>query len=183
MRNDITPSMETHPILETERLVLRPYNVDDFDDCLAMWSDPAVVGSIPLPPSTQEDAWARTLRYVGHWHSFGYGFWAAREKSSGRFVGDIGLADFKRIISVDIAGVPEAGWVMASWAHGKGFATEAVRAVHDWFETRFGPTRTICLINAGNAASLRVADRCGYKEWARADYHGKPTIVLERRVS
>ncbi len=57
----------------------------------------------------------------------GYGYWAARETAGGRAsVGEIGFADFHRGIQPSIDGVPEMGWALASWAHGQGFAVEAI---------------------------------------------------------
>jgi RimJ/RimL family protein N-acetyltransferase len=58
----------------------------------------------------------------------GFGFWVVREKSTGRFVGEVGLANFRRDIEPSLGESKEAGWVLSPWAHGKGFATEAVRA-------------------------------------------------------
>jgi len=120
------------------------------------------------------------LRYIGHWSVMGFGFWAIRERASGRFVGEVGFADFKRDLQPSIEGVPEAGWVLARWAHGKGFATEAVRAILEWGATHFESPRTICLINPGNLASIHVAKKCGFRELTRAIYKDHETILFER---
>ena len=166
------------PILETERLVLRGHRAEDLDDCLALWSDPEVTRYIGGKPSGREEVWARILRYVGHWAIAGYGFWQIRERATGRFVGEAGLADFKRDLALSFDGAPEAGWVLAPWSHGKGYATEAVMAVLAWSATAF--QRTVCVIDPDNAASLRVAAKCGYRELARALYKGSEVIAFER---
>ena len=171
----------TAPILETERLTLSGHRAEDLDDCLAMWSDPGVVRYIGGKPSGREEVWARLLRYVGHWAVSGYGFWQIRERASGRFVGEVGLADFKRDIAISFAGAPETGWVLMPWAHGKGFATEAMTAVLAWSDAAH--PRTMCLIDPGNAASHRVAAKVGYRELARADYKGENVVVLERNAA
>ena len=49
-------------------------------------------------PFAAEDVWSKLLRYAGHWALLGFGYWAIEEKSSGRFVGEAGFADFKRAI-------------------------------------------------------------------------------------
>ena len=64
------------PVLETPRLLLRPHTLDDFPATFAMWSDPEVVRFIGGRPFTREEAWARLLRYVGHWTMLGYGMGA-----------------------------------------------------------------------------------------------------------
>ena len=101
-----------------------------------------------------------------------------REKSTGRLVGEVGFADFKRAVEPSFDGAPEAGWVLAPWAHGQGFATEAVRAAIAWGAKCFGPGRIVCMINPANQASIRVAEKCGYKELARTTYKGDPTIIF-----
>jgi RimJ/RimL family protein N-acetyltransferase len=166
------------PVLETERLILRGPRAQDLDDSVTLWSDPHVTRYIGGKPFGREEVWARLLRYIGHWSVAGYGFWLASERATGRFVGETGIADFKRDLAISFDGAPEAGWVLAPWCHGKGYATEAMTAVLAWAALRFA--RTMCLIDPGNASSLRVAAKLGYCEIARTDYRKADVIVLER---
>jgi RimJ/RimL family protein N-acetyltransferase len=172
--------MHVVPTIESERLTLRGHVVDDFDDSAAMWAEPEVTRHIGGRPFTREESWSRLLRYVGHWSALGFGYWVVSEKLSGRFVGEVGFSDFKRELVPSFGGAPEIGWVLSTSAHGRGFATEAARAAVAWGETHFGSARTVCLINPENLASIRVAAKCGYKEFARASYKGGPTILFER---
>jgi RimJ/RimL family protein N-acetyltransferase len=175
-----TPVHIPVPVLETPRLTLRGHRVSDLGDSLALWSDPEVVRHIGGKPSGREDVWARVLRYIGHWAVAGYGFWHVRERATDRFVGEAGLADFQRDLAVSFDGAPEVGWALAPWSHGKGYATEAMTAVLAW-STAAHP-RTVCIIDPGNVASLRVAAKLGYREIARADYKAAEVIVFERRA-
>ncbi len=174
------------PQLETARLILRGHALADLDDCAAMWADPEIVRHIGGQPSTREQAWARLLRYVGHWELLGFGFWAIVEKSSGRFAGELGLADFKRELEPDSlhSGPPigdlETGWVVAPWAHGRGFATEALQAALAWGDARFPGRSTACVIEPANTASIRLATKCGYVESSRATYHGDSIVIFRR---
>jgi len=170
----------TRSAIDTERLTLRRPRLEDFEEALAMWAEPTVVRYISGKPTTREEMWARLLRYVGHWELLGYGFWVVREKSTGRFVGEVGLADFRRDITPPLGESKEAGWVLSPWAHGRGFATEAVRAALRWVEDAFGPERVVCLIHPENAASLKVAHTCGFREFSHGTYKGEPTRMLER---
>jgi RimJ/RimL family protein N-acetyltransferase len=146
-----------------------------------MWAEPEVVRHISGKASTREESWARLLRYAGHWRLMGYGFWAIEEKATGRFVGEGGFADFKR--EMDPAfDAPEQGWALASAAHGKGYAGEAVGAMLGWGECHFGRGDFVCMISPDNAPSLRLAERVGYREYARAAYKGEPAILLRRQV-
>ena len=168
------------PLIETDRLLLRAHRTEDFRDCAAMWAHPEVVRYIGGKPFSPEEVWARLLRYVGHWQWMEFGFWALEEKSTGAFAGELGFAEFKRELEPAILGVPEIGWVLPPRAHGQGYATEAVRAVIAWGDERFESARTVCLIHPENLRSIRVAEKCGYKEFQRATYKGQETIVLER---
>jgi RimJ/RimL family protein N-acetyltransferase len=171
------------PVIETDRLRLRAHRQDDFAACAAMWAVPEVVRYIGGKPFTVEEVWARVLRYAGHWQWRGCGFWAREEKSTGVFAGDLGFAEFKRDIDPSIQGIPEIGWVLAPHAQGKGYATEAVRAIVAWGDHHFDQPRTVCLIHPENQPSLRVAEKCGYQQFHRTTYHGQPTIILERQSS
>jgi RimJ/RimL family protein N-acetyltransferase len=53
------------PVLATERLVLRRHRRDDFEPCLAMWSDPAVTRYIGGKPFAADEIWGKILRYAG----------------------------------------------------------------------------------------------------------------------
>jgi RimJ/RimL family protein N-acetyltransferase len=168
------------PVVETARLTLRAHRLDDFDASFAMWSDPAVVRYIGGTPSTEQQAWSRMVNYAGHWALLGFGYWALEEKATGIFAGELGYANFHRDIAASMRGVPELGWALASRLHGKGYATEAVRAAVAWGDVRFGPARTVCLIDANNLASIRVAQKCGYAVFEETIFHEQPTLFLER---
>jgi RimJ/RimL family protein N-acetyltransferase len=172
--------MSAIPILHTERLTLRAHTPADFEEYAAMWADPLVTRYIGGRPNTREDSWARFLRFPGHWQFVGLGCWAAREKASGRYVGDFGFFNMKRDFQPGFGSTPEAGWALATWSHGKGYATEAMRAVHDWLERAQPGTRTACMINPPNAASIKVATKLGYREYGRATYKNDPVILFER---
>jgi RimJ/RimL family protein N-acetyltransferase len=167
------------PVLETERLRLRAHTVDDFSALVAMWSKDVVTHYIGGKPSRPDECWARLLRYRGLWPLLGYGYWAAEEKTSGRFVGDIGFADFHRSIEPSIRGVPEVGWVVSPDFHGRGYASEAVKAALQWLDGRkLG--RSVCIIDPANERSLKLAAKNGFREYARTVFMGDDVLLLER---
>jgi RimJ/RimL family protein N-acetyltransferase len=171
------PGETQPPVLETARLRLRAHGLDDFDACVAMWSDPAITRFTIGAPSPPAQTWKRILSYRGHWALLGFGYWAVEEQATGRYIGDIGFAEHKRDIQPSIAGIPELGWALISEAHGKGYATEALQAAVEWGDGRFGDAETVCIINPDNHASFRVAEKLGYTEVRRA-LHGDHAVVV-----
>jgi RimJ/RimL family protein N-acetyltransferase len=170
------------PLLETGRLTLRGHRLDDFPPCAAMWADPAVSRQFGRKPFTEEESWTRLLRYVGHWSLLGFGYWVVEEKASGKFAGEVGFADYKREMESPVKELPEIRWVLPTWAHGRGYATEAARAALRWGDEHFSPPQTTCIVSPDNAASIRVAEKCGYRNLQLSSYKGQPTIVFVRDV-
>jgi len=75
---------------------------------------------------------------------------------------------------------PEIGWVFVTQSHGKGYATEAVRAAVAWGDEHFGARQTGCIIRPENLASIRVAEKSGYRKFQDTTYKGQPTLVFVR---
>lgn len=171
---------QENPVLETQRLRLRAPVLEDFGASAAMSMDEEVMRFITGRAATREEAWARFMRLFGHWSLCGFGFWVVEEKSTNYFVGEIGVADFKRDLDPSMDGKLEAGWVLANWAHGQGFATEAMQAVLEWSDQHYAGTGMFCMIEPGHTASLRVAEKCGFGQAAKTLYRGEPVVVLQR---
>ncbi len=170
------------PTLGTPRLRLRGHRLDDFANCAALWSDPLVTRYIGGRPFSEEESWGRLLRYVGHWALTGFGYWVIEEKSTGAFLGEGGFQENQRDITPSLKGMLETGWVFLPAAHGKGYATEAVQAMHAWKDANLPDRKVCCIIDEPNVASLRVAQKCGYREIARSTYHGASILVFLREA-
>ena len=167
--------------IDTDRLSLRPHRAEDFEDMCAMWSDPGVTRFIGGHVLSPEDVWARMLRYAGGWALVGYGFWAIRDRASGAFVGETGFLNLRRELSPSFGARPELGFALVPSAHGKGLAGEAAGAVLAWADRKWPGGETVCMIAPENVASLRLARRLGYVEFARTAYKGEPVILHSRR--
>jgi RimJ/RimL family protein N-acetyltransferase len=170
----------TVPLLETNRLTLRGLTSEDFERYARMWSEPAVVRFISGSPLSREAAWNRFLRQVGHWHWFGFGYFAVADRVTGALLGEAGFQDLRRPLSPSIEGTMEAGWVLATQAHGKGIAEEAMHACLDWADRTLPERRMTCIIRPEHAASLHIAKKLGFKAFSTSDYGGEPIILLER---
>lgn len=170
-------------MIETDRLILSRPSLDDFEDVVAMGRHEGVARYIGGEPTTREEAWKKLLQKIGHWSAFGFGIFTVRTRDKNTFVGEVGLAYFSRGLGAAFDPFPEAAWVLAAHAHGKGFATEAIVCAHNWMVGHHAMTRSVCIIHPENVVSLRVASKLGYVQFSEADYHGARPLMLERSVA
>lgn len=171
--------MTDAPILHTDRLTLRPHRIEDFPQCRALWADPDVVRHIGGKPQDAQAVWFRLLRYAGMWSLLGYGMWVVEDRTTGDFLGEAGLLSAARGIA-ELEGVPEAGWVLMPSAWGKGIAPEAVGAVLRWADAHLDAPSIRCIIEPGNTASVRVAERLGFEAMGEARLGEAPIRLFDR---
>ncbi|MCB2379439.1 GNAT family N-acetyltransferase [Hymenobacter sp. BT635] len=169
------------PLLETADLLLRGPRPSDLPAAAAMHADPAFYRFLGNKPHSPEDVWRRLLGQLGHWAMLGYGSWSIEEKATGEYIGTVGFFDFQRDLTPSISGTPEAGWVLSPRVHGRGYASQALQAALGWAEANMPAERLTCIIDPDNVASLRLAGKFGFQEFARTTYHDEPIMLLERR--
>jgi RimJ/RimL family protein N-acetyltransferase len=169
----------TPPLITTDRLVLRAALAEDFAEARAMWGDADVVRYIGGAVRPPQDVWFALARGRGMWDLKGYGFWMVTDRATGGFLGECGFSDFQRGLDPDLSVWPEAGWAFRAAAWGRGIAGEAVGAVHHWLDAQNLGT-SVCIIDAGNAASRRVAEKRGYAFWCVTELKGAPINVFRR---
>ena len=83
--------------------------------------------------------------------------------------------------SPSIRGVPEAGWALATWAQGNGYATEALAAALAWLDAQQRFERSVCLIAPTNVASIRVAEKAGYGAPQRIRFNDAESLMFSRK--
>lgn len=141
------------PILETERLLLRVPQADDFERFAEMLAHPSSlhIGG----PLLRHEAWRRFLQMPGAWVLQGFAMFSVVEKSSGRWMGQAG--------PWQPDGWPgtEVGYSFHPDARGKGYATEACAAAMDYAFDVLGWNEVIHSISPENTASQAVAKRLG----------------------
>lgn len=174
-------SSDITPVMETGRLRLRGAMLSDFDAILASRNSPEVMAQFGNKPVARDDCWRRFLVIPGHWVLHGFGYWIVEEKETGAFVGEVGLAEFRRDMTPSIEGTLEAGWILTPDHHGKGYGTEAVRATVAWARSHFPAMDITCIISPTNTASIALARKTGFVERVTADFHGEPVLVFDWR--
>jgi RimJ/RimL family protein N-acetyltransferase len=168
------------PVLQTERLTLRPFRAGDADAQAAMMGDPEVMRHLGGLPLAREDSWRKLLSGHAMWSLLGFGYWAVERRDGGAMIGQIGFADFQRDLKPSIMGIPEMGWLFARDAAGQGFATEAASACLAWIDQALSPPETVAIIDFANIPSIRVAEKCGFAGRETAVYRGEPILLFRR---
>ena len=168
------------PVVQTERLTLRPFQAADADAQAAMMGDAEVMRHLGGQALSREDAWRKLLNGHACWSLLGFGYWAVERRSDGAMIGQVGFADFQRGMEPSIGGLPEMGWLFAREAAGQGYATEAALAGLAWIDEALRPPETVAIIGPDNHASIRVAEKCGFDAREPALYRGESILLFRR---
>lgn len=154
--------------LETERLLLRVPEPEDIDAYAEFWADPEVVRYMGGITRTRAETAAGVDRMRRHWNRHGLGLFSVVRQEDGRLLGRAGFllwdpARWLNALQSDLAGPleTEIGWAFGRDFWGRGYATEAARAALTWGFRDLGLRRVISLIQRGNIASVRVAEKLG----------------------
>ena len=144
-------------MIETDRLILRPWRADDHPSFAAINADPRVaewLGGARTPAETT----AMIARIEAHVAEHGYGFWAAERKADARLVGMIGLKFHQQSPPGPCV---EMGWRLAYDCWGKGLATEGARAALAWGLAHIDVAEILAFTATVNRASRAVMERIG----------------------
>ena len=144
--------------LETERLILREMTGDDLDVLTEIQSDPIVMRFYPQTYNREESNEILQGILQGYKNT-GYHRLATIDKKTKQFIGRCGIADLDLGDQV----VPEIGYMLRKEWWGKGFATEAARALRDYGFENLGFNLVISLIRPINTPSQAVARRSGMR--------------------
>jgi ribosomal-protein-alanine N-acetyltransferase len=147
------------PILETERLILRPFREIDLEAYTEILQTAEVRGALHLSEDVgRAQAWSQMAGWLGQWELRRTGQWAVEERASGTFVGRAGthrpeLADWPGI---------EVGWVLHPRWWGAGYATEAGAAAVTYAFATHDVDALYSVILPENHRSQAVARRLGF---------------------
>jgi RimJ/RimL family protein N-acetyltransferase len=165
-------------LLETARLLLRPFGPEDLDDLVALHEDPEVTRYITtLDRAAAEE---RLRQDADEWRRRGHGMLAilgrpgSAQAGTGRFLGRATVKHWPQFDETEV------GWTLRRDAWGRGYATEAGRACVDWAFAELDVPYLTAMIAPGNHRSVRVAQRLGFKPMREDVLLGEPVIVHSR---
>jgi RimJ/RimL family protein N-acetyltransferase len=148
--------------LETERLILRPWEERDRTALAAILGDAEVRRFYPRA-LTPEESSATMDRCIAHAAEHGFCFQAAELKESGELIGFLGLAVIPELTRDAIPGRPrvEIGWQFARQVWGQGLAPEGARACLDYGFATLGLPEIVAFTFRDNLPSQRVMQKLG----------------------
>ena len=141
--------------LETERLVLRMFLETDWRDMHRYYGDAECTRHTSGTALKEPESWQKVASLLGHWQMRGYGSYALEEKATTCVLGVVGLdypLDWPE---------PEIQWGLSRASWGKGFASEAVRAVQKIAKQYLPDLSLISLIHPNNINSINLAVAVG----------------------
>jgi RimJ/RimL family protein N-acetyltransferase len=161
----VLPPAPAELLIGTERLLLRPLEEADLEAAAVYRGDPEVCRFLPFPPQTADDIRGRIGHILGSTSLEGERGGvpvAIVRRDDGELIGDLVLFHLDAV-----NGTVEIGWVVRPDAAGRGYATEACRALLDTAFRVYGVRRVVARIDADNTASARLAERLGMRLEAR----------------
>ena len=146
-------------ILETDRLILREFTLDDVAFIYELLNEPAwiqFIGNRNI--HTLEDARKYLSdRVMAGYEKNGFGFWAIDLKDTEKTIGMCGLIKRPGLDDVDI------GYALLSSYWSKGYAVEAAQATKDYAQNKLGLKRLVAIVDPTNPGSIRVLEKIGMK--------------------
>jgi len=156
-------------MIETERLILRPWKDEDFLPYAEINADPRVREFFPsILTREQSDDEVRRLQaaYVRD----GFTMFAAELVATGEFVGFIGLLTMTFAVPSVVQPAVEIGWRLAHKHWGKGLATEGARASLRYAFESLKLREIVAITVPANIRSRRVMDKIGMKHYPQLDF-------------
>ncbi len=163
------------PTLQTERLLLRSWRVDDLDDLASMNADPEVMQYFPACLDRDESAGLMT-RNADHIGRHGFAWWALEVPGAATFAGAVALLMPR--FEAHFTPCFEIGWRLPRAFWGRGYATEAAAAVVDFAFDRIELDDVVAFTASANERSRNVMTRLGMAH-CPADDFGHPHLAVD----
>lgn len=157
--------MATH--IETERLILRDWKEDDKKPFASMNADPMIMEYFPRRLG-EDDSNKLVDRFQEHINQHGYGLYAIELKSTGAFIGFVGLHRVEK--NFPFAPAVEIAWRLEYEAWGKGYATEASKAVLDNAFKKQGLDEVVAFAVYDNSRAIHIMEKLGMKHDPDGDF-------------
>ncbi|OUL28090.1 GNAT family N-acetyltransferase [Nostoc sp. 106C] len=156
------------PEIETLRLRLRHFTLDDFDDLFRLYADAEVMRY--LSPRTSEQTKNSLCNHIQQWQEHNLGMWAVIHKETGKMIGRCGLGFLADTPEVEL------GYVFDKFYWNMGLATEAAQATlkYGFWEVKL--EQIVAIAHPENIASVRVIEKVGMKYQKHTRYYSHDVV-------
>jgi RimJ/RimL family protein N-acetyltransferase len=157
-------------VIETHRLILRPWTLADRPALEVLVNTPAMtvhLGGVRPPTEIDSMLERRLSDQMRHGHCY----WAAELRDDGTLIGSCGIRIADDYPGTPVAGMPEIGWRIGHLHWGKGFAREAAEASLAWGWANLVADTIGAWTTAPNVASWGLMRRLGMTRRADLDFH------------
>ena len=146
--------------IETERLILRRFRLEDAEDMYHNWAcDPEVTRFLTWPAHKNAEVSEKVLQeWVPHYEDGGYFSWAVELKEIGQPIGSIAVVKLNEEV-----GSADMGYCIGRKYWGQGLMPEALKAVMDYLFDEVGLNRVAACHDVNNPKSGRVMEKAGMK--------------------
>jgi [ribosomal protein S5]-alanine N-acetyltransferase len=155
-------------MIETERLIIRPYTIDDADSAFTMFNDTDVMAFIPngCDKSVAETR-IRIIRYIDHYKLHGYSKYVLIDKSTNELIGDCGIC------KIENTEMNELGYRIKKAFWNKGFATKGAKSVIEYAFSILGFKEIHAIVEKENRKSVYILEnKLGFKNVGKIFCYG-----------
>jgi RimJ/RimL family protein N-acetyltransferase len=165
-------------MLETPRLILRPWRDSDVEHWVAMCADARVMEFFPgIEDRSRAEAGASRVREA--LNRDGFGWWVLEIKGGAEFAGVIALQEIP--FEAHFTPAIEVGWRLRYDQWGNGYATEGARAAIDYAFNKLGRGEVVAITAKINTRSQRVMQRLGMTHDPAEDFD-HPRLEPDHRL-
>jgi RimJ/RimL family protein N-acetyltransferase len=152
--------------LRTERLILRPFQLEDAPFILRLFNEPSFIENITDKGVRHLEQAEDYLREgpLASYATHGHGLWMVQHRETGNPMGMCGLIKRDRLPELDL------GYALCPEFWGLGYAREAAAACLAWGRATLGLQGILAIVTPGNAASIRLLEALEFQRTGTMTY-------------
>lgn len=162
--------------LETKRLILRAFDLDDLNVFALICADPEVMRFIGNGKALEKEATKELLVWIiSQYEELGFGLLAVTLKENNKLLGFCGLIRQ----TIDNETHIELGYRLDSAFWGQGIATEAAHAIKNYAFNQLNIPHLVSIIHVDNMASKQVAQKVGLNHMKQTNFKGNLVDIFK----
>ncbi len=174
-KNNIDGSMNEKIIIQTERLIIREFQVFDIEPLAQIMAKPEVMQFSPTGVLSTKKTAVRIQSFIDSYQTNGYGKWAVIHRENKRLIGYCGIA----VEEIEGKLENELGYRIDSEFWGKGLATEAANACLQYGFDKFKFDYVLGIVEPENQASVKVLEKVGMEFVKESTWCGKVVCIYQ----